>query len=350
MMEQPNQITQKRPFVSVIVPVYNSAKVIERMLDSLVAQTEKNIEIIVIDDGSTDESGPILEKYASRYEMISVFHQPNSGVSAARNRGIQKASGKFLMFADADDYVHPDMVRISLAEQEKKDYDLIIFGYDMIRHCNNKEVRNCVNFSDAEYTDSQKIREDLFEIIARGINSPCNKLYRKRVISQNEIYFDEALQQGEDFNFNLEYLLHVESLKGIPDSLYYYEVDYGSSTTVYRADYFERRLKALEKMTQTLERFSIENNIYDWMLLKSIYGSIFHLQLPGCRDSFRDKINKISSYQKQWKSLRKRSLSGVVPSGLAVLLMLPGGCLYLLCSLLNIIRKALPSRMKGVSV
>ena len=111
---------EKRVDVTVIVPVYNTEKLLRRCIDSLVSQTWKSIEILLIDDGSTDRSGEICDEYASVYTSVKAVHKKNGGVSSARNRGIDLARGAYLVFVDSDDFVHPRLIELyMLAAKEQ---------------------------------------------------------------------------------------------------------------------------------------------------------------------------------------------------------------------------------------
>ena len=114
---------KNNPVVSVIIPVYNVEKYLEECIDSVLAQTYQNIEIILVDDGSTDSSGLICDRYAEKNTNISVIHQKNSGLSAARNSGLNKANGDYIYFLDSDDYISADAIEklFSIAENDKSD-------------------------------------------------------------------------------------------------------------------------------------------------------------------------------------------------------------------------------------
>ena len=117
------------PILSVIVPVYNSEKYLERCVESVMASSLKNLEIILVNDGSSDCSDKLCDRLAQRDKRIVVIHQQNAGVSAARNRGLEKAEGKYFAFVDSDDYIEPDMYEKMIASMEKNDADLVCCGF-----------------------------------------------------------------------------------------------------------------------------------------------------------------------------------------------------------------------------
>ena len=122
----------KDPLITVIIPVYNVEKYLHRCLDSVIAQTYQNLEIICIDDGSTDRSSEICEQYALKDERVKVFHQENQGVSAARNNGLDMASGEYIAFVDSDDYIQNDMFERLYSELSKSGASYVICGYNVV--------------------------------------------------------------------------------------------------------------------------------------------------------------------------------------------------------------------------
>ena len=121
------------PLVSIIVPVYNAEKHISDCLDSLLSQVFKDFEIILVDDGSKDCSGEICDRYAGKDSRVTVIHKENAGVSSARNKGIEQARGKYLVFVDSDDTVQPEYIGTLYKEITREDEDLVICGYKICR-------------------------------------------------------------------------------------------------------------------------------------------------------------------------------------------------------------------------
>jgi len=192
-------LKMKENTVSIIVPVYNREKVIVRCLQSLQAQTYRYLEIIVVDDGSQDQSAEICMTMAANDSRIKVIKQTNGGVSSARNRGIKEAAGKYLMFLDSDDVYEADTVD-SMMEYAAEN-TLCICGMRRIDpHGKSKDYvydQTPVSYYDSDY---------YFEIDRRRLfYSVCNKLYMKEKIIKNGLFFDESIHYTEDFIFNLHY-------------------------------------------------------------------------------------------------------------------------------------------------
>lgn len=210
--------------VSIIVPMYNSEKYIVRCIDSLLEQSYENIEIIVVDDGSSDNSVEIIKKYNDN--RINIYQKRNEGVSATRNLGIEKSNGDFLLFVDSDDYVSKDIVKVML-DKVNSENSMIL--------CNNKEIwgnriEKRILFTD-ENIELNKI--DILRAISSGkAGLVCSKLVSNRVIKENNIMFDESLKVGEDQLFFLNVAQYTEQFKYVNKSLYFYDRTNENSSTI----------------------------------------------------------------------------------------------------------------------
>ena len=209
------------PKVSVIVPVYNADKYLPRCLDSILSQTLRNIEILAIDDGSTDSSPGILDRYASEDERVKVFHIQNGGVSRARNLGLDNACGDFVGFVDSDDMIDTGMysLLIQVAERDQSDcvqcrYDIV---YDDSTITNGKELPLDICESN-KIEGTEKIVEALFD--GRLDNSICNKIYRRNTICNQRL--DENLAFAEDFKFNASIMFEYNTASIIDVTFYHY--------------------------------------------------------------------------------------------------------------------------------
>ena len=195
--------------VSIIIPVFNGEKFIERCLDSIVL-SKKNLEyeVLVIDDGSTDSSFSIAKKYADKYDTVFAYTKENGGVSSARNFGLQKAKGTHVTFVDVDDYVTNDYFQVLNQYID----DFVCFNY----YNNNKKESYSID-------DLQNYFENL------SLNSVCNKIYSLDIIKSNNIAFNERISMGEDFLFNLNIIQHVPIVyHDVP--IYYYTANPNSAT------------------------------------------------------------------------------------------------------------------------
>ena len=208
--------------LSVIVPVYNSAKHLTGTLDSLAAQTVKEeIQIILVDDGSTDNSGSICDEFASRHTDTVVIHRQNGGVSAARNAGLREATGEYIGFVDADDTVAPDYYENLLTAAKGNDCDMAMSGFTLV--CNGEERPNSP-FADGEIFRGSDIAEKIARtMLSQGcLNSVWSKIFRRSVIEENSVEFPVGVKIGEDKRFVLDFLRFCNRAVCTGNCGYYY--------------------------------------------------------------------------------------------------------------------------------
>ena len=263
---------------SVIIPVYNVEKYIDRCLKSIISQNYDDLEIIVIDNGSTDSSGSICDTYASEYSNISVYHIENHGVGSARNFGLSKARGEFIYFVDSDDYLVGNL----FAEFEDKltpDLDLLVFSYynsfeqEMTEKNRTKKILP-YNGSYDKY-DFSKIFKDLF--LSDMLYTVWNKLYRREFLLENNLSF-EQYELGEDVRFNLDVYRNVNKIYLSQDSYYVYVIGRnGSAMSGYnpkRLQYQLQELKLVDKLLEDwhLDNSNLDNNVKARILMSNIYN------------------------------------------------------------------------------
>ena len=211
------------PDISVIVPVYNTESYLKKCIESIINQTFRNIEIILVDDGSTDTSAEILADYALRDNRIIVIHQENQGLSAARNAGMRSAKGEYIMFVDSDDWIKKDMVECLLKNIEESKSQAVFCNYITVRDGEEIPCEGILEYKVYQSDEVSKIISNMFGG-GRYYSSIWRGIYEREVIENSNIYF-QNLQFAEDLNFNLEYLLNCSRVKIIKDELYYYRVN-----------------------------------------------------------------------------------------------------------------------------
>lgn len=224
-MNRDNSV-QHPPRVSVVMPIYNAERYLPRTLDSLLRQTLSDLEIIAVDDGSTDRSGAICDDYAARDSRIHVIHIPNGGVSAARNRGIDEAAGEFVLFCDSDDTVEPTWAEMLSTDQP----GLAVCGLCCIYPSQgNREVHtdwSAIPAGDAPLSVFWPLQEQ------GAMLHSCNKGYRRELLNRYGLRFDPTLAYCEDEQFVLNYLLHVEGgIHVVQEDLYRYEKEHEGGLT-----------------------------------------------------------------------------------------------------------------------
>lgn len=210
---------------SVIIPVYNAEDTLRRCLDSLVCQTRNRAELILINDGSKDDSLNICREYERAHAEIRVIDQKNAGASSARNAGLDAAEGTYITFVDSDDYV-PDNYFDVL--DQTGDVDFAVYAY--FRVTGNDLIPADMPQSILDETDQHN---RIIGIIKNRFASPCNKRYKRRIIEENKIRFKKDLIIGEDFLFGLTYMLCCETNCASGERIYY--VDESPETSVTRS-------------------------------------------------------------------------------------------------------------------
>lgn len=230
--------------VSVVIPVHNAARWVEDCIASFESQTAvAPDQVICIDDGSSDGSADILDELASRYPNLQVVHQPCRGVSAARNEGLARATGDYVLFADADDFVEPDLVEQTLPVADKLGADLVIFGFDEYWGSLGRGVAR--EMCEEPGLAGRAFGLEEMEGIATSLVTPniWRVLWRRDFIERNRLKFPEELSSSEDLTFLYEALFSSPRLALVNRILYHYRRDGGGSTlthadrglTVYRA-------------------------------------------------------------------------------------------------------------------
>ena len=222
------------PIISVIVPVYNVEKYLNKCIDSILNQTFKQVEIILVDDGSTDNSPIICDEYCSRYENIKVIHKENNRVSAARNEGIKIAIGKYIALVDSDDWIEPNMLEEMYNKAEEFQTDITM--------CDLKKVG-----IESEYTVSQPIREGYYDrsmieaelfpclVMFENIEFPptisnCVCLFRREFLIENNLFYDEDIYYCEDSIFGSKAMYNADGFYYMKNR-YFYNYFYNPNST-----------------------------------------------------------------------------------------------------------------------
>lgn len=260
--------------ISVIVPAFNCEDTIEECLDSILLQSMSNIELIVIDDGSIDNTYELVKRKAAEDSRVIFIRQENAGPSAARNRGIEAARGEFLNFVDSDDIILAGMFDTLILYQAEYEADLVISG---IRKLTEKKERGRYIEEKVEqryyFPNKNEIRSNFIKMLGMGINSPVGRLYRTEIVKKNNIYFNELLDMGEDLHFNIQYIDKASSILFVPDIFYQYNTFNSILTSRYRQDMFNKRKKSVELLEKFLDENEIEKNIIYYLYIKLVYAT-----------------------------------------------------------------------------
>lgn len=211
--------------ISVIVPVYNVEKYLEKCICNILCQTYSEIEVILVNDGSSDKSEGICTHFSKIDNRIRVIHIPNSGVSNARNIGIEHARGKYIHFIDSDDFINETLIEDLYSALQTNNSDFVMCGYYKIRDNNEgREIKTafkCAPYSGVINGFLENIISYFYPPILQG---PCWKLFKRDIILKNKIEFNKNMNFGEDTDFVLRYLRNCETVTCVDISPYYYRV------------------------------------------------------------------------------------------------------------------------------
>lgn len=290
--------------ISVIVPIYNSGKYLKKCIESIVNQTYKDLEIILVDDGSVDKSGSICDEYADKDKRIKVVHQENKGLSAARNAGLRIAKGEYITFIDSDDYIEHDTYECVFSAINKYDSDLIFFREKSV----NESGETIYISGDAPtgkiYEISHADAVDL--VVGRQINGMCDKVYKQEILK--DLFFKEGYMYGEDFMYNLVALTRVKTVSYVDEIKYSY-VSNSSSVThrSFNANsfdqiYFKDEVARIvgENFPQHLEVCKKRAFLARLRVCRPIYNENLQKQ-------YKEKLNEFDGYMRMnFKSVQKQ--------------------------------------------
>ncbi|MDK0927596.1 glycosyltransferase family 2 protein [Clostridium perfringens] len=301
----------RKPLVSVIIPVYNVEKYLQRCIDSVISQTYENLEIICINDGSTDGSCEILKQNKIKEKRLIVLEQKNKGVSNARNRGVKIAKGEFIIFIDSDDTLENDMIKFLVECFNKYEVDIVHCTYNRIE--NNKIIKRINNIKSPYFQDNSQGVIDLLE--GKKVDPTlCTKLFKKKLFENIEI--DESINTNEDLLLNF-YLFRQAKLSVYLDvAKYNYIYRKGSaSTSEMTLKKLEDQIKVSKKISKELE---LEEQLYKYSIKSSIgrlgevYKSIINLNDKKMNDFKKYVIKEVKkiypSFYKQKNVSFKRKL------------------------------------------
>lgn len=284
--------------ISVVIPVYNAERTIIRTLESIVNQSVKPYEVILINDCSTDNTKTVCENFSKKYDYIRVYSLlENGGVSKARNKGIELANGNYIHFIDSDDTITEDTYLKLYKVINEFQYDLVTTGTNFIIN-NSKHTKRNVK-EDIYCKNINEISNYFYRFTAddkeRVLNVVWNKIYKKSIIIENNIEFNENINLGEDFLFNCEYIKKIKNLIEIKDCLYnYYFNQPNNLTSKFRTDILSRRKKIYNELVEFYKFYKIYDKKNEKFLLKyegkMMYYSLLTVFSNNCNISKTEKI------------------------------------------------------------
>lgn len=337
--------------ISVIVPVYNTEKYLDRCIESILNSTYTDFELLLINDGSTDQSLDICRKYKEQDSRITLISQENQGVSAARNLGLRVCRGDWIIFIDSDDYISSDFLEMT-ACAKYQDKDLLLFDFDRsgndtlpddnppapLKACTSICPNGCTiterQTSSAIYYE----KEDMHELIRRilvpeklpgvgnmDFRTPCARAYRRSVIDRYSIRFSRDITIGEDLLFNLAYQLRAHSCVYISRPVYHYDMHQGSSSRSFNPKLWENHIRLQRQVKELLEKCSafscFENAYYSYSLENLTYVLIHGIFSPHSTRSYRENCRLCARMQKNkiYREAMKYNLrNGILPRKILV--------------------------------
>lgn len=287
--------------VSIIVPVYNAQDSLESCLMSIIRQRYPQWELVLVDDGSQDDSLEICKRYSNMDSRIQVIHTDNCGVSSARNTGMENAQGEYIVFVDSDDMIHPDFLSECLS---------------------NKEDLTVTNYIKPSKIDSLHYKEDHPELIfqQRGVRTVWGKVFVRKIIEDHHIRFDTNIRYGEDTIFVLQYCLHIKTIAYVFQHLYEYEKPPYYAFFKYKTtlDEYLNILSILQELTLRLRAKSYNVDVLYAKNVNAICGSyIVSLYCAGCysykeRKYYVQKLRNAIKTGTHWGLIKKIRLLSVL--------------------------------------
>lgn len=266
--------------VSVIVPVYNGEKYIERCIDSLLNQTYKNIEILIVNDGSTDGTSEKLKKYYTN-EKVIIINQKNGGVSKARNKAIESARGEYIQFTDSDDWLEKNMIEDMVKSAVKFDSDIVISEYK--NYYENTNIYEEIKIKDYELSFKDVISDET--TLYGGF--PWNKMIRKKCITQ---LYDENIHFYENLLFFLENSENINNYSVVHKPLYVYNIN--DNSTVHSKRYNQKKISILDALQRVIQIVDEEYiSFYKYMYISKFCENKVYLETLNL------DLNSLSKYE-----------------------------------------------------
>jgi glycosyltransferase involved in cell wall biosynthesis len=291
-----------QPLVSIIIPVYNVEKYLRECLDSVVGQTYKNLEIIVVDDGSTDGSGKILREYAARDRRFKIVREKNSGLSAARNHGYTEATGELVMFLDGDDVFKPDLIETMAGAIIENDADLAWCGYETFDAESGKKLSAIFipDMAEGEITvqdlsSNEKKKKLRFYQLSVAV-SVWTKMFRKTFIDMHKMRFDETIRVAEDVDWFVRSLIYANKIAWVNRPLTRYRTNRAGSNMATLEKNYGDVFHATDKAFGYIKKAGLWPAVEKEFVNYALTGMVYDLGLLLTSDAFDDEYDKIVAF------------------------------------------------------
>ena len=284
--------------ISIIVPTYNNGDKISKCLDSLINQEYKDLEIIVVNDGSTDDTEKVLEEYSKNDSRIKIFTQENKGVSNARNNGIRVATGDYISFVDSDDWVEKNYISLMLSKLKENNVDAVRCNY--IQETKEKKIEGSIyDLANKKFTHDEFIQKGIIGHFLYSIEPITNYTVLLLVKSEiiKKISFDESLYMLEDMLFYEELFNNIESIYFLKEGLYHVEENFSSATRSIKR--IEKNIYGIMESTKKITKYIRDNNIevdinlYNTSMLNSIMKYLNKFGNEGDYKTIKQILHKL---------------------------------------------------------
>lgn len=286
--------------LSILMPVYNGEKYIAKSINNILNQTFTNFELIIVNDGSIDSSKEICEQFSEIDNRIKVINKKNTGVSDTRNELLKKATGEYIGFVDSDDKIDEKMFEVLVNKIEKYKSDLVVCGFIEEKIIDDKVVNQIEkNYYHKEYENIEEMKTTFMELLnSESLHPLWNKLYKREIIEKNNIKFNKNFKTGEDFIFNLEYLLNAKDISFCNENFYYYaKRSNGSITHQYIDDMYGKGIDIHNKLEEFLKKMNLFTEENQYILcgnhLMGVFSAFLNLFHKDCNMTLDEKCKCI---------------------------------------------------------
>jgi glycosyltransferase involved in cell wall biosynthesis len=289
---------ESSPKISVIIPVYNTEKYLQRCIESVLKQTFDNFELLLINDGSIDNSGLVCNKYAEQDTRVRVFHKENGGVSTARNFGIEQARGKYITFVDSDDWVEEKFLSsFFISGNEYLEKTFVICG--ILK--DSKHTSNILHTIESNSVEKENFNSLFLDYNLYKYGYAVAKLYNNRILQNYNIRFNKKLSNTEDLLFMLEYIQYIDKVQFLSSFLYHY-VDYDDHLSLSKKYYsYDAEYEAFNELKTITTRLSENFNLSTIVQQKTneelgqkLFRVIYSLYRPRSKKEFATRIELLT--------------------------------------------------------
>lgn len=281
------------PLISIVLPSYNVAQYLQQCLESVAAQTYRNIEVIIIIDGATDGSYEIAQEFCKKDDRFSVYWQENAGSGPARNTGLSHCTGKFVMFVDPDDWIEPELLEKLYEAQQVGDYDLTATKRTIALCDSQGEVvkTKSRHYKDEIINGQQEVRMAFMCMLRAGVvSAPTEKLYKLSIIREHQVEFP-SLKRSQDIVFNYRYYNHISSLRLIAYSGYNYRLSVTQALEKVEADYYKTIVLLYNDYVSLYQSWGMpfpKQEMSDWFFRVRIYSYL--QKMAGRKQNFKEAV------------------------------------------------------------